>query len=142
MSGTSLASWAMNPNPWENAVKLATYLKCPTAASDPSQIISEEVVSCFRKLSTYDLNKAQTTFLNTWPNDMVQLFFAPVEEPQLTMASSSIPFLTDFPVAIVQDKNRRLKQIPWMVGVTENEGKSKQFLAHNFLYLLVSISTG
>lgn len=61
-SGTALSSWAFDPNPKKTAIELATHLNCPTSATEPSGITSEEILTCLKGLTTEELIKAQFSF--------------------------------------------------------------------------------
>lgn len=115
-SGTVLL--ATDPDPKANAVQLATHLKCPTTAEEPSGITSEEILACLKDLPEEELNKAQFQYRQCWPPLVRPFFFPPIAEPEGTPNA----FLTESPVVILADKNRPLRDVPWLIGANEDEG--------------------
>lgn len=57
----------------------------------------------------------------SWPLNSFSFYFIPVTESE---SKSNTPFLTVHPLSILANKAKPLKQVPWMVGVTEDEGCS------------------
>ncbi|CAL8125605.1 unnamed protein product [Orchesella dallaii] len=120
-SGSALAYWAHQGNPRENAVQLATHLKCPTTAADSSKITSEEIRDCFKGLSTEELNDGQFNFKSTWPLNMRSFIFVPVAEPMPLATSTNVPFLTDTAMSLVS-QGKYGSEVPLMIGASEDEG--------------------
>ena len=62
-SGSALSSWAYYPNPREVALKLASFMKCPSSVAGPLYVISsEEIATCLKGASMTELNEAQFAF--------------------------------------------------------------------------------
>lgn len=68
----AMSSWAFEPNPRDNAVSLAKYLKCPTEAGTADKITSEEIRTCLKKLTPEELSKAAHEF-KAVKNEFVEL---------------------------------------------------------------------
>ena len=55
--------------------------------------------------------------------NLANFYFGPCKEPpEASGASSVTPFITESPFSLVTDKSLPLPEIPWMVGMTEDEG--------------------
>lgn len=48
--------------------------------------------------------------------------FVPCAEPADATASSLTPFISQSPISIVTDKSQNLTEIPWIIGIVEDEG--------------------
>ncbi|XP_059062290.1 juvenile hormone esterase-like [Achroia grisella] len=104
-SGTALVPWAEAP-PGEalrNAFRLAKMLNCPQAPS-------EQMIKCLRTKDGYDIINTEFNFY-VWDYDPMTPFKA-VVEPDLPGA-----FLTRNPRKIP-----KTPAVPWMTGLTKDEG--------------------
>ncbi|XP_076232205.1 carboxylic ester hydrolase [Calliopsis andreniformis] len=106
-SGNGYCPWAVaRPgSPKKKAYKVAELLNCPKD--------SKQLLDCLRAKSAAEIIKTDRTFqiFNYCP----MIPFRPVIEPEHPGA-----FLTEDPA--IASKNGRLSDIPWMTGVTSEEG--------------------
>lgn len=117
-SGSSLV--ISDPDPKGTAIELATHLKCATTASNPSEITSQEILACFKTVSGDKLNKAQFEFRQSYPSNIRSFFFVPTPEAPETPDA----LITEYPMNILVDKSRQLREVPLMMGATEDEGST------------------
>lgn len=108
-------------NSRENAVKFATYLKCPTSAEKSEDITSDEIRNCLLNKSPEEVNKAQRDYQPSWPKGLRSFNFVPTAEAKPAPGSTNIPFLTETPYVILSNPDKPLKNIPWIIGATEDE---------------------
>ncbi|XP_031841726.1 carboxylic ester hydrolase [Nomia melanderi] len=107
-SGNGYCPWAVaRPgSARKNAIKLADLLDCPTKNT-------KDMVACLQKKNVLDIISTDRAFQVFGYCPMIP--FRPVVEPIHPGA-----FLTEDPA--VSSKNGRLMDIPWMTGITSEEG--------------------
>lgn len=118
-SGAALCSWAHQPNPKVNAVDIAKYLNCSDTSS------SEQILACLKDASKDELNLAQFSYQTIWPSGFPPMAFGPTAEPEQSSTSTHTPFATKSPFSILANGEIGGNgKIPWMLGITEDEGAS------------------
>lgn len=112
-SASTLGNYPYDPNPKKNAEKLANHLGCATTSS-------EDIVTCLSNLSTEELSRAQFAYKSSFPKNLSSFNFMPTAEMPGPSAFLSVPPLTAFQTGT----NIPLMTVPWILGVTEDEGCS------------------
>lgn len=120
-SGTNLASWGAVGHQnvaQKRAEKLGEMMSCPLEDSNYS-----EMINCLRTVPAYNITEAFYDFFEWDTDPMVP--FPPVIEPEHDGA-----FITEDPRF---KKNMHGNDIPWMTGITSEEGAMKSApMIHNF----------
>ncbi|XP_014483778.1 PREDICTED: venom carboxylesterase-6-like isoform X2 [Dinoponera quadriceps] len=117
-SGTAYCPWAfIRPGlAKKNANIMGEHLNCPTESS-------KELIACLRTKKATDIIDTDRVFRIFSYDPIVS--FAPVIEPNHPGA-----FLTEDP--IISTKHGRIADIPWMLGVTSEEGTLRVPALHNW----------
>ncbi|KZC14640.1 Venom carboxylesterase-6 [Dufourea novaeangliae] len=107
-SGNGYCPWAVGKpgSAKRNAIKLADLLHCPSKDT-------KQLVACLRKKNANDIIGTDRAFQVFGYCPMIP--FRPVVEPDHPGA-----FLTEDPA--ISSRNGRLMDIPWMTGITSEEG--------------------
>ncbi|CAO1442227.1 unnamed protein product, partial [Diamesa serratosioi] len=116
-SGTTMTSWADVPRPGlakMRAIRLGNMMSCPTANTS-----LKKMIDCLRKVDAKRLTKAFEQFFE-WDNDPI-VIFGPVVEKQ----RDEEPFINDYRFY------KHSLDIPWITGVTSEEGSLKSAIFIN-----------
>lgn len=107
-SGNGYCPWAVSRpgSAKKNAIKLADLLDCPSKDT-------KKMIACLRKINVRDIISKDRAFQVFGYCPMIP--FRPVVEPKHPGA-----FLTEDPA--ISSRNGRMMDIPWMTGVTSEEG--------------------
>ncbi|XP_076643336.1 carboxylic ester hydrolase-like [Halictus rubicundus] len=107
-SGNGYCPWTLSrPGAAKkNAIKLADLLGCPSKDT-------KQMIACLRKINVQDIISTDRAFQIFGYCPMIP--FRPVVEPKHPGA-----FLTEDPA--ISSRNGRMMDIPWMTGVTSEEG--------------------
>jgi len=123
MSGSALCWWASIKRPLEKVKKMARLIKCPYRKKDNFDETSDkiEMLSCLRTKTMEDL-------MNTHPNFYDWRHLEQCQEP-ITAWSPRVdneapkPFMYKEPIDIMKEGS--YTHVPWMVGITDDEGAFK-----------------
>ena len=123
MSGTALCWWASIKRPLEKAKKLARLLKCPynKHSNNDSQEELQKMVECLK-------SKEMESLMNTHPNFYEWRHLEQCQEPITAFSprvdpESAMPFMPVEPIDLMKQGN--FQHIPWIVGITDDEGAFK-----------------
>ena len=116
MSGTALAWWASIKRPQEKAKKLGMLLECENYDTDMPKL-----VECLRSKPMFDL-------MNTHPNFYQWKHLEQTQEPMTSWSprvdpEAPLSFMPSEPVDLMTSGN--FQHIPWIVGLTDDEGATR-----------------
>jgi len=123
MSGTALCWWASLKRPLERSKKMARLTKCdynkPDNKDTPEQ--KKKMVECLRSKSMEDL-------MNTHPNFYDWRHLEQCQEPMTAWSprvdsESPMPFMPREPIDMMKEGS--YTHVPWIVGITDDEGAFK-----------------
>jgi carboxylesterase type B len=115
MSGSALCWWASIKRPLEKAQKLSKLLECPKDAD------TKTMVECLR-------SKTAEQLMNTHPNFYQWRHLEQSQEPMTAWSprvdpESKVAFMPQEPIDLMTGGN--FQHVPWMVGLTDDEGAFK-----------------
>ena len=126
-AGSALCWWASIKRPLEKAQKLGRLLEC----GDDTQHNMEKLVEGLRAKPMFDL-------MNTHPNFYQWKHLEQTQEPLTSWSprvdpESSLSFLPQEPIDLMSSGT--FQHLPWIVGLTDDEGatRSAAFFAGNSL---------
>jgi carboxylesterase type B len=123
MSGTALCWWASIKRPLEKTKKLARLVKCAynkyNDSDQPEEL--QSLVDCLR-------SKEMDVLMNTHPNFYEWRHLQQCQEPLTSFSprvdpESSMPFMPVEPIDLMKEGN--FQHVPWIVGLTDEEGAFK-----------------
>ncbi len=123
MSGTALCWWASIKRPLEKTKKLARLIKCPYNKHNNNDKPEElqAMMECLR-------SKEMEALMNTHPNFYEWRHLEQAQEPITAFSprvdpESSMPFMPHEPIDLMKQGN--FQHVPWIVGLTDDEGAFK-----------------
>ena len=116
MSGSALAWWASIKRPQEKAKKLGMLLECENYDTDMAKL-----VECLRSKPMFDL-------MNTHPNFYQWKHLEQTQEPMTAWSprvdpEAPLSFMPSEPIDLMTSGN--FQHIPWIVGLTDDEGATR-----------------
>ena len=116
MSGSALAWWASIKRPQEKAKKLGMLLECENYDTD-----MERLVDCLRSKPMFDL-------MNTHPNFYQWKHLEQTQEPMTSWSprvdpEALVSFMPVEPIDLMTSGD--FQHIPWIVGLTDDEGATR-----------------
>lgn len=123
MSGSALCWWASIKRSLEKAKKMARLFKCPynTKDNNDDPETKMKMLHCLKE-------KDMESLMNTHPNFYDWRHLEQCQEPMTAWSprvdvESPMPFMPNEPIDVM--KQGSFQHVPWMVGVTDDEGAFK-----------------
>jgi len=123
MSGTALCWWASIKRPLEKTKKMARLVKCPYRKKDnfDQQKDKMDTLNCLKTKTLQEL-------MNTHPNFYDWRHLEQCQEPMTAWSprvdnESPKPFMYKEPIDLMKEGS--FSHVPWMVGITDDEGAFK-----------------